>query len=108
MKRFAPDSTASDRPFIGEGETMTKLVWKRVATWDLSPEWQILWKSSTVERDYLIARRGRADHAEWELYFRQPDGTEELFTTGNMLRTIKHAAQFEHDRLARMAAHSLT
>jgi hypothetical protein len=85
---------------------MIELTWKRVATWDLSPNFQILWKASTPERDCLIARKGRADHAEWELYFRHADGTEECFCVADMLRTAKSAAKFEHNRLARMAATS--
>jgi hypothetical protein len=83
---------------------MIELVWKRVATWDLSPNFQILWCAKTPERDYLIARKGRADHAEWELYFSYHDGTEECFTTADMLRTAKSAARFEHNRLLRMSA----
>ena len=81
---------------------MIELAWKRVATWDLSPNFQILWQANTPERDYLIARKGTADHAEWELYFRQPDGTEECFCVADMLRTAKGAAKFEHNRLARI------
>lgn len=87
---------------------LIELAWKRVATWNLSPNFQILWKASTPERDYLIARKGRADHAEWELYFRQPDGTEECFTSADMLRTAKNAARFEHNRLLRMSAYNQT
>jgi hypothetical protein len=83
--------------------TPIDLRWKRVAQWDLSPNFQILWRASTPERDWLIARKGRADNAEWEVYLRQPDGTEECFTVADMLRTAKSAALFEHRRLARMA-----
>lgn len=86
---------------------MIELKWKRVGTWDLSPDFQILWQARTPERDYLIARKGRADHPEWELYFRHPDGNEECFCTADLLKTAKSAAKFEHNRLARMAAHSL-
>ena len=83
---------------------MIKLKWKRVAAWDLSPDFQVLWKASTPERDYLIARTGTADKAEWELYFRYPDETEERFTVADLLKTAKSTAKFEHNRLARMAA----
>lgn len=80
------------------------LAWKRVAPWDLSSDFQILWKASTPERDYLIARTGRADCARWELFFRYADGTEERFTSADMLRTAKSTAQIEHNRLTQMAA----
>jgi hypothetical protein len=95
----------TDGGIIGKkGAVVDKLTWKRVAHWDLSSQFQVLWRASTSERDYLIARTGTADKAEWELYFRYPDGTEERFAVCDLLKTAKSAAWFEHQRLARMAS----
>lgn len=76
-----------------------KLRWKRVDYWDLSSQFQVLWKATTPQREYLIARIGRADHPRWEVFIRHADGTEESYLNTGLLRDAKGAAQRAHDRI---------
>jgi hypothetical protein len=45
-----------------------KLRWRRVATWDLSPQEQVLFVADGRELTYLVARAGTADEPRWWLY----------------------------------------
>lgn len=77
-----------------------KLTWKREYQWDGTPAFQVLWKATTPQCEYFIARTGTADHAEWHVLRRRPDGWEdEPFLVSNMLSTAKSETQRAHDRI---------
>jgi hypothetical protein len=73
------------------------LKWRRVATWDLSRNQQVLFIAEGRDVQYKVTRAGTADKPIWGLYTRLGDGTEEGQCISNLLRDVKsYAAQLDH------------
>lgn len=71
---------------------MSAVRWKKVASWDLSRNEQVVWIADGRDVQYKVTRAGTADKPSWSLYTRQPDGIEERWCVSNRLYDIKHYA----------------
>jgi hypothetical protein len=66
-----------------------KLRWKKVASWDLSRNEQVVRIADGGGVQYKISRAGTADKPVWSLYTRLEDGTEERRYVANRLGDVK-------------------